>query len=61
MLIPLLHISPDFTAFQAMAAAGAAKSDGPRPVRATKEPNRNDPCPCGSGKKYKVCCGFGGK
>ena len=18
---------------------------------------RNDPCPCGSGKKYKVCCG----
>jgi hypothetical protein len=22
-----------------------------------KEPNRNDPCPCGSGKKYKKCCG----
>ena len=20
-------------------------------------PNRNDPCPCGSGKKYKYCCG----
>jgi len=20
-------------------------------------PNRNDPCPCGSGKKYKRCCG----
>ncbi|MDR1414170.1 MAG: SEC-C domain-containing protein [Puniceicoccales bacterium] len=19
--------------------------------------NRNDPCPCGSGKKYKKCCG----
>ena len=19
---------------------------------------RNDPCPCGSGKKYKKCCGF---
>jgi len=21
-----------------------------------KEPERNDPCPCGSGKKYKKCC-----
>jgi len=23
----------------------------------TKQANRNDPCPCGSGKKYKKCCG----
>ena len=22
-----------------------------------KTPNRNDPCSCGSGKKYKKCCG----
>ncbi len=22
-----------------------------------EEPGRNDPCPCGSGKKYKKCCG----
>lgn len=22
-----------------------------------KKPGRNDPCPCGSGKKYKKCCG----
>ena len=22
-----------------------------------KEPGRNEPCPCGSGKKYKKCCG----
>ena len=22
-----------------------------------KKPGRNDPCPCGSGKKYKQCCG----
>jgi len=28
-----------------------------RPVRAAKTPGRNDPCPCGSGKKYKKCCG----
>jgi preprotein translocase subunit SecA len=29
------------------------------PVVADKEPGRNDPCPCGSGKKYKKCCGAG--
>jgi preprotein translocase subunit SecA len=28
-----------------------------RPVTVKKEPGRNDPCPCGSGKKYKKCCG----
>lgn len=26
------------------------------PVTVTKTPGRNDPCPCGSGKKYKKCC-----
>ena len=34
---------------------------GPRqpiaPVRVDKAPGRNDPCPCGSGKKYKQCHG----
>lgn len=29
---------------------------GPRPRRVTKV-GRNEPCPCGSGKKYKKCCG----
>ena len=28
-----------------------------RPVVKDKLPGRNDPCPCGSGKKYKHCCG----
>ena len=27
------------------------------PVRAGKKVGRNDPCPCGSGRKYKKCCG----
>lgn len=27
------------------------------PKTAEKKPGRNDPCPCGSGKKYKNCCG----
>ncbi len=29
----------------------------PEPVRADKKPGRNDPCFCGSGKKYKACHG----
>ena len=28
-----------------------------KPIVKDKEPGRNDPCPCGSGKKYKKCCG----
>ncbi|MBC7344714.1 MAG: SEC-C domain-containing protein, partial [Clostridia bacterium] len=28
-----------------------------QPVRAGKKVGRNEPCPCGSGKKYKKCCG----
>ncbi len=28
-----------------------------QPVRAGRKVGRNDPCPCGSGKKYKKCCG----
>jgi preprotein translocase subunit SecA len=31
----------------------------PAPVRAEKRVGRNDPCPCGSGKKYKNCHGKG--
>ena len=27
------------------------------PLKADIAPGRNDPCPCGSGKKYKKCCG----
>jgi preprotein translocase subunit SecA len=29
----------------------------PAPLRAGPKVGRNDPCPCGSGKKYKNCCG----
>lgn len=35
-----------------------AGREGPaQPVRREKKIGRNDPCPCGSGKKYKKCCG----
>ncbi len=33
--------------------------NAPPPIRAGATPGRNDPCPCGSGKKYKKCCGKG--
>ena len=36
---------------------GGDGSDKKRPVRITKKIGRNDPCPCGSGKTYKKCCG----
>ncbi len=29
----------------------------PHTVTVAKTPNRNDPCHCGSGQKYKKCCG----
>lgn len=29
----------------------------PRQTKAEKKIGRNEPCPCGSGKKYKKCCG----
>jgi preprotein translocase subunit SecA len=37
--------------------AGAARAEAPKPVRAGAKVGRNDPCPCGSGKKYKKCHG----
>ena len=34
-----------------------AVRNGPAPIKATAaKTGRNDPCPCGSGKKYKHCC-----
>ena len=27
-----------------------------QPIKAEEKPGRNDPCPCGSGKKFKQCC-----
>ena len=43
-------------ASEAEAVAEPAK---PEPARAAPRVGRNDPCPCGSGKKYKKCCGKG--
>ena len=39
-------------------SGGSDGSEPNRPVRKNKKVGRNDPCPCGSGKKYKKCCGM---
>ena len=52
-----------FSAFGAQAPTATATSAPPaatEPVRVGKKVGRNDPCPCGSGKKYKKCHGAGG-
>jgi len=38
-------------------AVDEAEPEQQRPVRVDKTPGRNDPCHCGSGKKYKFCHG----
>ena len=48
-----VHPSNTSSNVSSTAAPGASR----RPAAADKEPGRNDPCPCGSGKKYKKCCG----
>jgi preprotein translocase subunit SecA len=35
----------------------AAAVEKAKPVRTGPKVGRNDPCPCGSGKKFKQCCG----
>lgn len=40
--VPLVNFLPDLNT---------------KTIIADKKPGRNEPCPCGSGKKYKKCCG----
>ena len=42
---------------QAAAAQDTRSQQKTEPYRAEKTVGRNDPCPCGSGLKYKNCCG----
>ena len=41
----------------AAAAAGQGEKSTTAPIKVDKSVGRNDPCPCGSGKKYKQCHG----
>jgi len=42
---------------EALAAPAGDDTQAQQPVQAGPKVGRNDPCPCGSGKKYKYCHG----
>ena len=42
---------------EAMENSRRQSAPKPQPITVEKEPGRNEPCPCGSGKKYKQCHG----
>lgn len=52
--VPALSSGPDPRTLATNRGDDAAPK---KPVHMTAEPGRNDPCPCGSGKKYKKCHG----
>jgi preprotein translocase subunit SecA len=42
---------------QRMVLSRGESEERKKPIRREQKVGRNDPCPCGSGKKYKKCCG----
>ena len=53
-----MEIKQNFQARQMVGQAGDGKQKAKRePIKKEKTVGRNDPCPCGSGRKYKQCCG----
>jgi preprotein translocase subunit SecA len=44
---------------QEAVADGAGRRQVTQTIRVATKVGRNDPCPCGSGRKYKQCCGRG--
>jgi len=48
----------DFSQYSSTGGGGPDKNQKAEPVRVEKKVGRNDPCPCGSGKKYKQCHGM---
>ena len=51
------HADADLELAGSTGDRGAAIEIAPAPLRAGPKVGRNDPCTCGSGKKYKNCCG----
>jgi preprotein translocase subunit SecA len=48
----------DFSQYSSTGGGGQERNQKTEPVRVDKKVGRNDPCPCGSGKKYKNCHGI---
>jgi len=55
-LLPIGMMTPTQRKTQELGGVQTGKS---QPIRKGPKVGRNDPCPCGSGKKYKHCCGKG--
>jgi len=55
------EVAPRRTAGPAASGAPRGQGAGPPPSPLRSRPGRNDPCPCGSGRKFKACCGKNGK
>lgn len=51
------EVSPEASSPMAKVAGAGTGGSKQQPVTGSKKVGRNDPCPCGSGKKYKHCCG----
>jgi preprotein translocase subunit SecA len=56
-LAPKQEIKREKVAQETGTAAATKTVVKKAPVRKEKKAGPNDPCPCGSGKKYKKCCG----
>ncbi len=52
-----LWLRPDRLSAYTSEPRGSFVPSGDVPLRRTSLPGRNDPCPCGSGRKFKRCCG----
>jgi len=52
--------APSRAAAQAAAAGQQVRLGAPTAAATAHKVGRNDPCPCGSGRKYKKCCGSSG-
>ncbi|MBC7319476.1 preprotein translocase subunit SecA [bacterium] len=52
-----LELKPERMEHKPVAVVSRTSSDSVKKPIKTKKIGRNDPCPCGSGKKYKYCCG----
>ena len=52
---------PAYQELQKVVSDDAEMFPLPQPRQGTRRIGRNNPCPCGSGKKYKQCCGRKGR
>ncbi len=53
----VLHEKSEFELIEGNWIFARTLRQGPAPIVSGNKAGRNDPCPCGSGKKFKKCCG----